>query len=78
MIDLNSLIAVGSPWTLYEADGINDAGQITGIGNIGGHNHAFLLTPVPEPSSVVLSAFACAAILWRRKQSRSPRSGQRG
>ncbi len=46
MQDLNSLIPPSSGWVLINANAINNVGQITGYGNKGGHNHAFLLTPV--------------------------------
>ena len=46
MHDLNDLIAPGSGWTLEEARGINDGGQIAGWGRHGGKEHAFLLTPI--------------------------------
>jgi probable HAF family extracellular repeat protein len=46
MQDLNNLIPASSGWVLVEANAINNAGQITGYGLKGGHNHAFLLTPV--------------------------------
>lgn len=39
------MIPAGSGWVLGEAYAINDAGQIAGYGNIGGEEHAFLLTP---------------------------------
>jgi uncharacterized repeat protein (TIGR02543 family) len=45
MTDLNDLIDPLSGWMLYEATGINDAGQIVGNGVINGQAHAFLLTP---------------------------------
>jgi probable HAF family extracellular repeat protein len=47
MVDLNDYIAPASGWTtLTTADGINDAGQITGSGTLAtGDYHAFLLTP---------------------------------
>lgn len=45
MIDLNSMIPVGSNWVLNEAYGINDAGQICGTGVHNGIIRAFLLTP---------------------------------
>jgi len=51
MTDLNSLLPTGSPWTLTEARGINDAGQIVGTGTINGQEHAFLLTLAPLASS---------------------------
>jgi probable HAF family extracellular repeat protein len=44
--DLNSLIAPGTGWTLWEARGINDSGQIVGYGTVSsGAQRAFLLTP---------------------------------
>jgi probable HAF family extracellular repeat protein len=43
--DLNTLIPPGSGWTLREATGINDAGQIVGTGLHNGQLRAFLLTP---------------------------------
>jgi probable HAF family extracellular repeat protein len=43
--DLNKLIPAGSGWTLLEANGINDAGQIVGMGLKNGQEHAYLLTP---------------------------------
>jgi probable HAF family extracellular repeat protein len=55
MLDLSSLIAPGSGFTLQEAFGISDTGYITGLGlTANGQFHAFLLTPVPEPSGWVL------------------------
>ena len=46
MQDLNSLISASTGWVLINANSINNAGQITGYGMKGGHNHAFMLTPV--------------------------------
>ena len=43
--DLNQLIPAKSGWTLIEADGINNAGQITGTGMHNGKERAFVLTP---------------------------------
>lgn len=52
---LESLISPNSGWTaLREADGINILGQIVGIGTYNGGTRAFLLTPIPEPSTVIL------------------------
>ena len=45
MIDLNDLIPVDADWTLEEANGINDRGQIVGLGLHHGQERAFLLTP---------------------------------
>jgi hypothetical protein len=42
-------------WSVTEATGINDSGQIVGYGiNPLGQHDSFLLTPVPEPASVLL------------------------
>jgi probable HAF family extracellular repeat protein len=46
MQDLNDLISPDSGWTLCEAGGINDSGQIVGYGEIGGNTHAF--NPYPR------------------------------
>jgi probable HAF family extracellular repeat protein len=58
-------------WTLYSATGINSNGAIVGYGlNPLGSQHGYLLTPVPEPSTLALSiagAFAVAAIRRRRR-----------
>lgn len=43
--DLNTLIPQASGWTLQEATGINDEGQICGTGLVNGAIHGFLLTP---------------------------------
>jgi len=51
MVDLNTLIPPDSGWVLYEATGINDAGQIVGSGDQG----YFLLTPITnQPPTVTL------------------------
>ena len=43
--DLNALIPTNSGWTLSEAVGINDRGQIIGSGYFGGRWQGFLLNP---------------------------------
>ncbi|MGA2796628.1 MAG: DUF3466 family protein [Thermoguttaceae bacterium] len=65
MQDLNNLIAADSGWMLQIANDINDAGQIVGYGfNGNGDSHAFLLTPVPEPSIIVFLCSALAGLGW--------------
>ncbi len=61
LVDLNTLINPLSGWELDYANAINDAGQITGYGVIGGNAHSFLLTPVPEPSAFLLTA---SGLVW--------------
>jgi probable HAF family extracellular repeat protein len=57
MLDLNTLIPPDSGWTLLRATGINDAGQIVGIGQLPGDDviHAFVLTPEVNQPAVLLT-----------------------
>jgi probable HAF family extracellular repeat protein len=70
--DLNNLIDPASGWTLGEASAINDLGEIVGSGiNPQGQWDAFLLTPIPEPSTFVLLAAGAVGLLgyaWRRRR----------
>ncbi len=52
--DLNAALPAGSGWVLTSATGINDAGQIAGVGLHDGQTRAFLMTPVAPgaPSSL--------------------------
>jgi uncharacterized membrane protein len=67
---LNDLIPADSGWILEYANDINDSGQIVGAGTLGGVSRGFLLTPVPEPSSVISLIFGMVNIglLVRRRQ----------
>jgi uncharacterized membrane protein len=46
LVALDSLLPAGSGWTLRQANGVNDRGQIVGAGLHNGVLRAFLLTPV--------------------------------
>jgi probable HAF family extracellular repeat protein len=72
MTDLNDLIAPLSGWVLEDARSINEVGQIVGYGtNSNGYGRAFLLTPIPEPSTLSLLSiiFIGIHIYVRRKKS---------
>lgn len=67
MTDLNSLIDPALGWTLVEARAINDSGQIVGFGiDRFGIDRGFLITPVPAPTTVVLSFVALSAVARTR------------
>jgi len=59
MRSLEDLIDPQTGWSiLSNARAINERGQIVGSGVRGGVEHAFLLTPVPEPSPLLLISLA--------------------
>jgi MYXO-CTERM domain-containing protein len=69
VVNLNTLIVPGSGWSLISAADINNAGQIVGTGIFNGKDHAFILTPTPEPSSFVLAALGLLALAaWRLRR----------
>ena len=81
MLDLNSLLPVGSGWSLTAAYGINDAGDIVGTGTYNGQTFAVELSPgagttsvhsaVPEPTTILLVGVGLvgAAKISRRSKS---------
>lgn len=53
-IDLNSVISPDLGWNLETARGVNSDGSIVGWGiNPDGYRHGYLLTPVPEPTTIL-------------------------
>lgn len=69
MTDLNDLLAPGADWTLVEATGINDSGQIVGWGWHENRKRAFMLDVevVPEPATLGLVGLAVLGVLRRRR-----------
>jgi probable HAF family extracellular repeat protein len=70
MSDLNDLLVSGSGWTLQEARAINELGQIVGWGLHDNIVHAFLLTPVPEPGTLVLLGIGVVGFIAFSRQRR--------
>lgn len=64
---LETLLANGTGWSaLNQAYSINDNGWIVGNGTFNGQSRAFLLTPVPEPGTLLALSLGAAALLRRR------------
>lgn len=69
--DLASLVANGQGWQFSQAQSINESGQIVGWGSFNGQGRSFLLSPVPEISSVAMVLWSLfAAALYRISTSR--------
>lgn len=69
MQNLDSLLdASGAGWTLTAAYGMSDSGLITGVGMFNGQQRAFLLTPVPEPATMMALGIGTAALLRQRRR----------
>lgn len=67
MYNLNDLISPDSGWVLRSASDINNLGQIVGWGfNGDAFAHAFLMTPIPEPASLLILALGGIALRYRR------------
>ncbi len=66
MYDLNDLVSLPDGWWLGSACAINDTGQILVETYGDGLVHAALLTPVPEPGTIVILLSGLSLIVMRR------------
>lgn len=79
LLALTSLIDPELGWTLFNGWHINEVGQITCYAYSAalGEDHAVLLTPVPEPSGLILAFAACSLIVVWLLSRRAVRLGTR-
>jgi len=66
-INLESYLPTGSGWVLNYASSINDSGWITGTGYLNGQERAFLIEPVPEPTTICLLGIGALSLIRRKK-----------
>jgi probable HAF family extracellular repeat protein len=66
-LSFNNLAAGVRDWLFVNVTGINDFGQFVANGDNG---RAYLISPVPEPATVLLMLFGLGLVAWRRTQSR--------
>jgi probable HAF family extracellular repeat protein len=67
---LQDLAINGDGWTLFEPSAINDAGEIVGYGQFNDQVRAYMLVPVPEPSTIYIALVILTIFFLRLKASR--------
>ena len=72
-VDLNHCIDPSLGWTIQVATDINNDGRIVGSGIFNGQNSVFLLTPVPEPSTLGLLSIGAFILLGCTLRTRKGR-----
>jgi hypothetical protein len=73
---LSSLIPAGTGWQLDYAFALNNAGDIVGYGELDGQVRGFLMTPVPEPATLVLGILGMLCATCLRKPALHQRAEQ--
>jgi probable HAF family extracellular repeat protein len=68
--DLNSVIDPTSGWVLSSASSISNSGFIVGRGIKDGEDRAFILTPIPEPSAILIMLSLFSAISLKLRNSK--------
>lgn len=73
--DLNSFLVsalTDTGWSIRDANDINDSGWIAGdlFNSRTGEQHAYVLPPVPEPSTYAFLFAGGAFLVWRRSNCR--------
>ncbi|MDZ5460515.1 DUF3466 family protein [Azohydromonas lata] len=70
--NLNDLLtpAARSDWQLIFATGINERGQVVGVGLTNGRAVGFIATPVPEPASVTLMLAGLMTVAFAARAGR--------
>ncbi|MBA4107718.1 MAG: hypothetical protein C0485_18450 [Pirellula sp.] len=68
--DLNTVLdpVTGAGWLLLYAYDLNNSGQIVGQGFHNGEVRAFVLTPIPEPTALLLLASGTAVCMQRHRR----------
>jgi probable HAF family extracellular repeat protein len=66
-LSFNNLASGVRDWLFVNVTGINDLGQFVANGDNG---RAYLISPVPEPATVLLMLFGLGLVAWRRTQAR--------
>jgi len=69
MSDLTELVKLLGGGDIHYLAGINDSGQIAFDGVVDGKVHAYLLTPVPEPTTFALAGAVAAILIGHRIRS---------
>ena len=68
MVNLNDWIDPNSGWILGDANAVNDAGQIVGLGLLNGKQTAYLLNPIPEPGTWALLILGGSTLWFLRRR----------